>query len=72
MEETRTNFASGMNFYALAGKAAGWVSAAAFVMAFVNKIAGKEWLFSPSDLLQAALYLVLFAIFASMASIGQR
>ena len=62
----------GMNFYAYTGRAAGWLSAAAFVMAFINKIADKEWLFTPSDLLQAALYLVLFAIFSSMASIGSR
>lgn len=64
--------ASGTNFYSFVGKAAGWISAAAFAMAFINKLADKEWLFTPSDLLQAALYLVLFAIFASMAAIGQR
>ena len=72
MEEQSFSPPAKMNFYALVGKIAGWVSAAAFVMAFVNKIAYKEWLFSPSDLLQAALYLVLFAIFSSMASIGSR
>lgn len=59
------------NFYSLAGKLAGWVSVAAFTLAFINKIAFKEWLFTPSDLLQAALYLVLFAIFSSMASIAK-
>jgi hypothetical protein len=40
-------------------------------MAFINKLANKEWLFSPSDLFQASLYLVLFAIFAAMAAITQ-
>ena len=61
-----------MNFYAMAGKVAGWISAASFVMAFIDKLAGKEWLTSPSDLFQASLYLVLFAIFASMAAINIR
>ncbi|MBI4054486.1 MAG: hypothetical protein HY397_04110 [Candidatus Doudnabacteria bacterium] len=54
----------------MAGKISGWASAAAFTLAFINKIAVREWLFTPSDLLQAALYLVLFAIFASMAAIS--
>lgn len=62
----------GSGFYVLASQAAGWGSVAAFGLAFGNKIMGREWLFSPSDLLQAALYLVLFAIFASMAAISTR
>lgn len=61
-----------LNFYALAGKVSGWGSAAAFTLAFINKIADKEWLFTPSDLLQSALYLVLFAIFSSMASMSSK
>ncbi|MDP2932816.1 MAG: hypothetical protein Q8N81_01655 [bacterium] len=60
------------NFYSLAGKVSGWGSAAAFTFAFINKIADKEWLFTPSDFLQAALYLVLFAIFSSMASMSSK
>ena len=72
MDEQSFSPPTRMNFYALVGKIAGWISAVAFVMALINKIADKEWLFSPSDLLQAALYLVLFAIFSSMAAIGSR
>lgn len=72
MDEQNTGMRGKMNFYIYAGKIAGWMSALSFVMAFVNKIAQKEWIFSPSDMFQAALYLILFAIFASMASIGSR
>ena len=64
---------SGMSkFYLIVGKISGWGSAAAFALAFVNKITGSEWLFSPSDLFQAALYLILFAIFTSMVAISQK
>ena len=59
-------------FYLFVGRSAGWISAGAFVLAAVGKIANKEWLFPPSDLFQAALYLVLFAIFATLASAGTR
>jgi hypothetical protein len=62
---------SGSNYYGLFAKVAGWISVATFTMAFINKLANKEWLFSPSDLFQASLYLVLFAIFAAMAAITQ-
>ncbi|OGE80037.1 MAG: hypothetical protein A2826_00955 [Candidatus Doudnabacteria bacterium RIFCSPHIGHO2_01_FULL_43_23] len=57
-------------FYVKAGKISGWISALAFTLAIVNKLIVSEWLFSPSDLLQASLYLVLFAIFASMAALS--
>ena len=57
-------------FYVQVGKLSGWISALAFALAIVNKLRVSEWLFSPSDLLQAALYLVLFAIFASMAALS--
>ena len=57
-------------FYALAGKISGWGSVAAFILALWNKLDNTEWLFTPSDLFQASLYLVLFAIFASMAAIS--
>ena len=57
-------------FYVKVGRISGWISAMAFALAIVNKLVVSEWLFSPSDLLQAALYLVLFAIFASMAALS--
>ncbi len=59
-------------FYLLIGKVAGWGSAIAFTWAFVNRIVNTEWPFSPSDLFQASLYLVLFAIFSSMAAISSK
>ena len=59
-------------FYIVVGKISGWISAVAFALGLFNKLTVREWLFSPSDLLQAALFLVLFAIFASMAAISSR
>ena len=59
-------------FYVVAGKISGWLSIVAFALGLFNKLSVREWLFTPSDLLQAALYLVLFAIFASMAAISAR
>ncbi|PIR97223.1 MAG: hypothetical protein COT91_02515 [Candidatus Doudnabacteria bacterium CG10_big_fil_rev_8_21_14_0_10_41_10] len=59
-------------FYIVVGKISGWLSIASFALGLFNKLSVREWLFTPSDLLQAALYLVLFAIFASMAAISSR
>ena len=50
----------------------GWISLLAFALALWNKLDYKEWPFTPSDLFQACIYLVLFAIFASMAAVAIR
>lgn len=58
--------------YVLLAQIAGYASLVAFILALVNKLDNEEWLFTPSDLFQAALYLVLFAIFSSMAAVAIR
>jgi len=70
MEDSNLPQKSRRRFYSLAGKVTGWISVASFALALINKINNSELLFNPSDLLQASLYLVLFAIFASMSAIS--
>jgi hypothetical protein len=60
------------SFYSIAGQFAGWISVILFALAVFNKLNGSEILFNPSDLLQAALYLILFAIFSAMVAINQQ
>jgi len=60
------------SFYVIAGQFAGWISVILFALALFNKLKGTEILFNPSDLLQASLYLILFAIFSSMVAINQQ
>ncbi len=56
------------NFYRGLAEVVGWISAVLFVLGAVSARTGQELLASGNDHWQAALYLALFALFASRMS----